>query len=66
MGGTGKYVNAKGYATVKTFPTTSGECAEFTMYLTSVYRFNSGYILTKIVGVCYTEKLGIFYMQSNI
>lgn len=34
--------------------------------LTSVYRFNSGYILTKIVGVCNTEKLGIFYMQSNI
>lgn len=34
--------------------------------LTSMYRFNSGYILMKIVGVCNTEKLGIFYMQSNI
>lgn len=34
MGGTGKYVNAKGYATVNTFPTRSGACAEFTMYLT--------------------------------
>lgn len=34
--------------------------------LSSVYRFKGGYKLKKIVGVCNTEKLGIFYMQSNI
>ncbi|XP_059431364.1 dirigent protein 25-like [Corylus avellana] len=41
MGGTGKYVNAKGYATVKTFPATNQQnnggvetLLQFTLYLT--------------------------------